>query len=288
LKNTALNTTRHISFRVNDRWIFLFIYPIIALLSVHIGNDNTFRELLKIPSYYTDLLLALLCVYGLGIYYRWFFYKVEQKFDWELQLQSRIIHQLIYGQILPMACIIGLEVLYLKFILEIPLHESSVFYLELPVVGIFCILLQLLYSILYYRRHHLELKGVIELQKDKISFIESKDYKKGFIVNSGTRTLPIHEEKVAYFIILEKSTFLVTSDNKRYIMNSSIDKIVKTLNPSRFFQLNRQIVINRNNILSYSHTDTRKLEIEVLPEPGEHVYVSKTRASQFIKWLNQG
>ena len=35
---------------VNDKWIFLFIYPSVAILMVHVGNDNSFGELLKIPA----------------------------------------------------------------------------------------------------------------------------------------------------------------------------------------------------------------------------------------------
>jgi hypothetical protein len=50
---------------VNDKWMFWGLYPAIALLAVHIGNANTFAQLLKIPSYYTDVLFSLMA-YGIG------------------------------------------------------------------------------------------------------------------------------------------------------------------------------------------------------------------------------
>jgi hypothetical protein len=48
-KRSGFNNDYASASRVNDGWIFWFVYPIIALLSVHIGNDNTFKELLHIP-----------------------------------------------------------------------------------------------------------------------------------------------------------------------------------------------------------------------------------------------
>ncbi|SMO91298.1 hypothetical protein SAMN06265379_11438 [Saccharicrinis carchari] len=55
---------------VNDRWMFIWVYPVLALLAVHIGNDNTFDQLLHIPSYYSDIAFALTCVYLTGWYFR--------------------------------------------------------------------------------------------------------------------------------------------------------------------------------------------------------------------------
>ena len=273
--------------RVNDWWIFLFVYPVIALLSVHIGNDNTFQELVHMPSYYSDLLLAFSCVYGLGWYYRWLFFRLGQKFDREMLMSKRIISRIFLGVVFPVAGIIGLELLYLIFLLDIPLRTSSVFYLELPVVSTFCIALNLLYYLLYFREHNLELKRHLEQQKKAIPDSEEK-HKEDFIVNLGARAFPVSEENTAYFLVSEKSSFLVTADNKRYLINSTMDQLSKMVHPERFFRINRQIIASRRSILSYSHTDTRKLRIEISPAPGIKAFVSKTRSSRFIRWFNQG
>jgi hypothetical protein len=273
--------------RVNDRWIFLFVYPVIALLSVHIGNDNTFQELLHIPSYYSDLLLAFSCVYGLGWYYRWFFFRLRQKFNREMQMRKRIIAQVILGVIFPVASIIGLEMLYLIFFLDIPIRTSSIFYLELPVAGTFCIALNLLYYLLYFREHNLELKQRLERHKEAFPENEKK-HKKDFIVTRGFRTFPISEDNIAYFLVSEKSTFLVTTDNKRYLIGNTLDQLEKIVQPEHFFRLNRQIIANRRSIQSYSHTESRKLRIELSPEPGMQAFVPKTRSSRFIRWFKKG
>lgn len=273
--------------RVDDRWIFLFVYPVIALLSVHIGNDNTFQALVHMPSYYSDLLLAFSCVYGLGWYYRWLFFRLGQKFDREMLVHKRIMIQILLGVVFPVTGIIGLELLYLIFLLDIPIRTSSVFYLELPVVSTFCIALNLLYNLLYFREHNLELQQHLEQQKKATPETEERQ-KKDFIVNLGARAFPISEEHTAYFLVSEKSTFLVTKDNKRYLIDSTLDQLSKMVRPERFYRINRQIIASRRSILSYSHTDTRKLRIEISPAPGIKAFVSKTRSSRFIRWFSQG
>jgi hypothetical protein len=284
-KRTDFSNGSSFAKRVNDRWIFLFVYPVIALLSVHIGNDNTFQELVYMPSYYSDLLLAFSCVYGLGWYYRWLFFRLWQKFDKEMLMHKRIMTRITFGVVLPVIGIIGLELLYLIFLLDIPIRTSSVFYLELPVAVTFCIALNLLYYLLYFREHNLELKQHLQQQKKGTPETEEK-HKKDFVVNRGARAFPVSEEHTAYFLVFEKSTFLVTADNKRYLIDSTLDQLAKVVHPKRFFRLNRQIIASKKSILSYSHTDTRRLSIEISPAPGIQVFVSKTRSSRFIHWLN--
>ena len=44
--------------KIRDKWLFLFVYPILALLAVHFGNDNALLKLMGMPSYYTDILFC--------------------------------------------------------------------------------------------------------------------------------------------------------------------------------------------------------------------------------------
>lgn len=267
---------------VNDQWILIFIYPVLAILVVHIGNDNSFFTLLTIPSYYTDLLLAFACTYLVGFFYRSFFRKTEAKFNWTDQLKKRIGYQLLYGILIPVLILASIEALYLEFLLDIPVLESSMLYLELPVITTFCILINLLYTLLYFRKHTLQLTQELT-QKDRAS-APVPVFKTFFVVNKSTRSLHIPASEAAYFRVIEKSTYLVTAQEK-YLYDSSLEQLIKEIDPSVFFQLNRQIIASRMSIEGYSHTDTRKLSISLNPAISEEVFVSKTRATAFLHWL---
>ncbi|MEQ8242299.1 hypothetical protein, partial [Fulvivirga sp.] len=76
--------------KINDRWIFIFIYPLFVIFVCHVGNDNSLSHLLTVPSYYTDLLLAVVCTYGAGFYWKILFARLDAKFDWYTNLKPRL------------------------------------------------------------------------------------------------------------------------------------------------------------------------------------------------------
>jgi len=271
-------------FKVNDKWIFIFVYPVLAILTVHVGNENSLEKLILIPSYYSDLLLAFLLSYGIGFYFRWFFIRLDQKFNWSTEMKKRVVNQILFGFFLPVIVLIGIEVVYLEFLLEIPLYESSVFYLELPLVAVFLIVINLIYMFLYFRKHHRTTTEFLKKQTVKNEFSIAKS---NIIVNTGQKSLNLGIDEVAYFIILEKSTFLVTTENKQFLYDHPLEQVEKEISSTDLFQLNRQIIAHRQSIISYERTDTRKLKIEMSPLPDEPVFVSKAKSTRFIKWVNQ-
>ncbi|MEZ4991815.1 MAG: LytTR family transcriptional regulator DNA-binding domain-containing protein [Saprospiraceae bacterium] len=259
----------------NDRWIFSFVYPLMIFGMVHIGNDNSIGTLLKLPSYYSDLLLATLAIYGTGGYLRHLCFKLDQRYDWQEQFRIRIRHQLQYGILLPLLVLMGIEILYLVLILKIPLAGHPIAYLELPLAFLFLLLLNLIYFLLYFRKHQLALARLMN-----VPAIPDQ-----FIVNSGAKAIPVPVEEVAYFIKLERTTFLLTSGGEQYVYDLPLERIIDQLDQQRFFQLNRQLIAHRNSILSYTATATRKLYIELEPSPARTIYVSKARVGDFTRWL---
>ncbi|MBT32122.1 MAG: hypothetical protein CMO01_20880 [Thalassobius sp.] len=271
--------------KVNDKWMFVFLYPLIAVLVVHTGNDNSFQKLLTIPSYYSDLLLAFLCTYAVGFYYRQLYRKLHQKFGWNTSFKKTWRYQLTWALLVPISTIIIIEIIYLVFLLNIPVSQSSVFYLELPLVSLFCILINLLYLALYFRKHNQELHQQIT-QKDKISLGKEESFKNNFVVNSGIKTVNLPVEEVAYFKVINKTTFLFTRDGDQYLFDKNLETLKDIVNPNQFFQLNRQVIANRESIISFERTDTRKLKVDLQPHSNDSVYVSKVKSTQFLEWLN--
>ncbi|QSE97842.1 LytR/AlgR family response regulator transcription factor [Fulvivirga lutea] len=269
--------------RINDGWIFYFVHPLIAILVVHIGNDNSFYDLIQIPSYYTDLLFAFACTYSLGFYFKWLFYKLDGWYNWGEEMRLRIITQATLGLLAPVVVIIGLEFLYLKSLPNVLIESSSIFYLELPLVAIFCVLLNLIYSILYYRLHSIETTRELKNKLEKHA--NDRNGKSNFLVHYGSKSLNISLNEIAYFIVLDKMTYLITHNGKQYLYNSTLEQVSEAMSPHNFFQINRQLVARKESIVSYKKTDTRKLKISLNPPVPTPVFVSKTKAPQFITWL---
>lgn len=273
--------------KLNDLWAFIFVYPLLAFLSVHIGNDNSFRQLLQIPSYYSDIMLALFCSYGAGFYLKKINIFAEKNISWENQFKRRIIYHFLYGIAIPLIVIIGIEAFYVSFLLKIQVQDTSILYLEMPIVAIFLIGINLMYIMLYFRKKNFELSERILIQEKIHSKSNLPEYQTQFLVNNGNKTPYILVGEVAYFYLKHKSVFLATRSNQHYLYNQSLEQINKNVDPTLFFQLNRQVITNRQSVKSYSNTATRKLSIELFPATTEDIFVSKTRASSFLKWLKK-
>lgn len=267
--------------KIPDSWIFLLVCPLLAIAAVHIGNDNTFGELIRMTSYYSDMALALACTFGVVLYLRRLYMRLDRVYGWQESSRHRLLLQAFAGVVLPAVGIIVLEIIYL-FIIHIDLRDSSVFYLELPLVLVFCILLNLVYSMLYHRASLLSLKrqgGSGEAgMKDQAG-------PRSFAVQSGPAVLNIPADRVAYFIVLEKQTFLVTTESKRYLYPEPVSRLGAMLPAGDFFRLNRQVISTRGCIKKYENTGTRRLTVELEPPPGVPVYVAKTKAAAFGRWL---
>ena len=68
---------------------------------------------------------------------------------------------------------------------------------------------------------------------------DGKAYKERYIVKFNDRIIPLNVADIAYVYSEEKNNYLVTFDEQRYIIDSSLDVINEDLNPDNFFRISR-------------------------------------------------
>jgi hypothetical protein len=143
---------------VNDRWIFISIYPCIAVLLAFFENNQTFPEILKQPDFYSDFLLCLFCTFILGIYIKLLYVIFQLKTDLKNNLKSMLPGQFIFGVFTPLMIVMGFSIFYETSLLHISLENTAVFYIELPLVFTVLIVLNLIYTLLYFKKHFMDLQ----------------------------------------------------------------------------------------------------------------------------------
>jgi hypothetical protein len=277
---TASNGNRAREIAVSDKWLKRLAYPLISLLAIHIGNENSFFQLLQNGSYYTDMLLAFTCTYGAGWYLKQLYGRMSRRHPWHAGLRRIMIRGLVYGLLMPLLAIMAAELLYLVLLLNIPAAEWSLFYLEIPLAAIFLLLLNIVYLFLYTRTHF---QALHHTQNNAVA--ANAVFKEQWLVFRGAQAINIAAEAIAFFIILEKTTFLVTRCNEKYLYNERIQTIAEMTDPNRFFMLNRQVLAAKTAVQCFDQTETRKLAVTLTPAASEAIYVSKARSGDFIKWL---
>lgn len=106
------------------------------------------------------------------------------------------------------------------------------------------------------------------------------------LVHFKDRILPIRIENIALFYIENEIVYLITLDNRKYSVNKTLDELTQ-LCGNNFFRTNRQYLINRKSIVDASQYFNRKLSVNVSVPVVDKVTVSKTKATQFLIWLEQ-
>ena len=112
-------------------------------------------------------------------------------------------------------------------------------------------------------------------------------YKQRFIVRLGDQIRIIKVEDIAYFISKDKTTYLVTTQDKRYIVDFSLDVIETKLDPAQFFRTSRQCIANINAIKLVNRHFSGRLKLQLVPPTEDDVFVSRVRTSDFMHWIHQ-
>lgn len=112
-----------------------------------------------------------------------------------------------------------------------------------------------------------------------------QQYKIRFLVKLHEKLISVETSAIAYFTLRMGVVYLVTMQNKRYIMDQSLDDLAQQLDPGQFFRANRQFVIHFEAIAATHKYHKGKLLVEVNPKADEEVIVSAEKAAEFKKWL---
>jgi len=122
---------------------------------------------------------------------------------------------------------------------------------------------------------------------DAIKMLKQKSYKERFIVKVGEHIKSIAVEEINHFASHEKATFAHTLENRKYILDYTLDQLVEMIDPKRFFRISRKYIISIDgfdDIISYSNN---RLKIHLKQDKTMDAIVSRERVQDFKKWLDR-
>lgn len=145
-----------------------------------------------------------------------------------------------------------------------------------------------------------ELKGAIEkFNKAKVSkeavslkdmsrvyeFIQ-KQHKSRFLVKIGDGIVSVKAEEVSYFVSEDGVVLLVTQVAKRYALDYTLDELENLLDASKFFRINRKVIVNINSIQKISNYFNSRLKLSLPALGDDESIVSRDRVNEFKLWLD--
>lgn len=130
-----------------------------------------------------------------------------------------------------------------------------------------------------------EIERLMEMMSSA-NLAEKREYKKRFTVKAGEKIVIIPTEDIAYCYSEDKSTYSVSKNGTRRLLDYSLDMIQEMLNPHLFFRISRSYIVSINAIENISkHLGTR-LKLQLRPHTDDEVIVSRSRTSDFMEWLD--
>jgi len=112
-------------------------------------------------------------------------------------------------------------------------------------------------------------------------------FKERFLVKEGDRLVPVAAGDIAWFRTKDKVNYVHTTDGKAFGIDQSLDDVERVLDPRRFFRANRQYIVHANAVRKVHFWFSSKLKVELSPDPGEEVIVSREKAMAFRNWLGE-
>lgn len=112
-------------------------------------------------------------------------------------------------------------------------------------------------------------------------------YKRRFVIRIGDRIAVVNSADIAYFYSEDKSTMLMTSDGRRYIVDQSLDAVSESVDPDNFFRISRSCIVSIGSIVSITKHLNNRLKVALRPQPDFDAFVSRFRIGDFMDWLEE-
>jgi two-component system response regulator LytT len=111
---------------------------------------------------------------------------------------------------------------------------------------------------------------------------------KAILVHQKEKIIPVAWSNIAWLHYNKGAVVLKLIDGDTYNISQGIDEIESGADNRLFYRANRQFLINRNAIRSVEKFFARKLVIKMITDTPGPLIISKARASDFLKWLENG
>ncbi|MFS4482829.1 LytR/AlgR family response regulator transcription factor [Hyunsoonleella sp. 2307UL5-6] len=112
-----------------------------------------------------------------------------------------------------------------------------------------------------------------------------RDYKKRFSVKVGQHLKLINIDEIECFYSENKGTYIYTSDNRNYLIDTTLEQLEEALEPQIFFRINRKFFVNINAIKDMVSYTNSRLQIKLNSYNEQEVIVARERVKDFKAWL---
>lgn len=130
----------------------------------------------------------------------------------------------------------------------------------------------------------INMEAIIKQLQQKL---QPKEYRKRFLVKNGQRLVTIEVEDICYFFSDGRLNFFKTADNKKYIVDYTMDELEDMLDPEKYFRISRSFYVSIKSIERIDDYFGNRLILQLKPAIDKEALVSRERVTDFKKWMGK-
>jgi DNA-binding LytR/AlgR family response regulator len=114
-----------------------------------------------------------------------------------------------------------------------------------------------------------------------------KKYKSRFVIKVGEHLKTVEVDSILYFSSQDKATFCVTTDNRSFILDHTLEQLEEMVDPQIFYRINRKYLVRSGaiqDIISYTNS---RLRLVLKGSQDTDVIVARERVQEFKEWLDR-
>lgn len=129
--------------------------------------------------------------------------------------------------------------------------------------------------------------GVQKLVTELRQKLGKNEYRKRFLVKNGQRLIGVDVNDIAYFFTDGRLNFFRTIDNKKHIVDYTMEELEDMLDPESFFRISRSFFITFSSVVKIEDYFGNRLSLQLKPESEKEVLVSREKVTAFKKWMGK-
>jgi two-component system, LytTR family, response regulator len=116
--------------------------------------------------------------------------------------------------------------------------------------------------------------------------LRPKEYKNRFMVKLGEHIRSITIDQISLFFADGRDVYLVTNQNRKFIIDYTLEALEDILDPKLFFRLNRTFILHINSIKDVLVYSNSRLKITLNQEFDREIIVSREKVGDFKSWFD--
>jgi DNA-binding LytR/AlgR family response regulator len=129
--------------------------------------------------------------------------------------------------------------------------------------------------------------NVDSLVKELKEKLQPKEFRKRFLVKHAQKLVSVEIAEIAYFYSDGRLNFFKTHDNRKFVVDYTMDELEEMLDPEKYFRISRSFYISIESIDQIHDYFGNRLLLYLRPAVDKEAIVSREKVADFKKWMGK-